>query len=427
MFDQLNQWLSATVSAELASILTFLILILLIFVVSFLVNRIAKRYLLSIVARLVRKSKNRYDDVFLEKHVFDRLSHLAPVLAIMLLAPSFFPQDHWVQAYIFKFSAAYLYLIGGLFLSALLTALGAIYEKFDSARHRPVKGYVQACKIMIALVVAVLVVSEVMGKSPVLLLSGIGALTAVLLLIFKDPILGVVASVQLSTNDMVRPGDWITVPNANADGDVVDVTLTTVKVQNWDKTITHVPIYSLITNAFINWRGMSDSGGRRIKRSLFIDMGSIRFCDTEMLAKFEKIRLISGYIHAKREELAEHHRQYNVADDDLLNGRRLTNLGTFRQYMVAYLRNHPKIHKEMTFLVRYLPCTAQGLPVEIYVFSNDQRWAFYEAIQADIFDHLLAILPEFGLVVFQNPTGSDVRRLSDGLTATLASDQQTLG
>ena len=259
------------------------------------------------------------------------------------------------------------------------------------------------------------VISLIIGHSPTLLLGGLGAMTAVLMLIFKDPILGLVAGIQLSSNQMVAPSDWIEMSKYGADGDVLEVAMTTVKVKNWDKTITTIPPYALITESFENWRGMSESDGRRIKRAINIDMDSIRFCDEEMFDRFAKIQYIAEYLEKKRHEISGWNAERNVDASDPLNGRQLTNLGTFRAYVVAYLRNHPMIHQEMTFLVRHLAPTEHGLPIEIYVFSRDQVWSDYEGIQADIFDHILAMAPAFNLRIYQSPAGSDVRTLLDAL------------
>jgi miniconductance mechanosensitive channel len=246
------------------------------------------------------------------------------------------------------------------------------------------------------------------GKNPGFFLGGLGAFTAVIMLIFKDSILGFVAGIQLTRNDMVRIGDWIEMPKYNADGDVIDVSLNTVKVQNWDKTIATIPTYVLMTDSFRNWRGMADSGGRRIKRALYIDMNSIKFCTEQMLDRFARFEFIRDYIDRKRKEVADYNVENHVDDSQLVNGRRLTNVGTFRAYVEAYLRNHPKVHQDMTFLIRQLAPTEHGLPLEIYVFSNDQVWANYEAIQSDIFDHVLAVVPQFDLRVFQTPSGMDL-------------------
>ena len=240
------------------------------------------------------------------------------------------------------------------------------------------------------------------------MLSGIGALTAVLLLVFKDTILGFVGGIQLIANDMLRPGDWIEMDKYGADGDVLEISLTTVKVQNWDKTITTIPTYSLISDSFKNWRGMQESGGRRIKRSVYIDVNSIRFCTPEMIQRFKGISRIRDYVEAKEKELQEYNQLHHGDHSSLADGRRMTNVGTFRQYLNAYLRQHPKIHQELTFLIRQLQPTETGLPIEIYVFSNDQVWANYENIQADIFDHIYAILPIFELRPFQSVGGHDL-------------------
>ncbi len=259
----------------------------------------------------------------------------------------------------------------------------------------------------------VLIVTTILDKSPLGILSGIGALSAVLLLVFRDTILGLVAGVQLSSNAMIHIGDWIEMPKYGADGDVIDVTLQTVKVQNWDKTITTIPIYSLVSDSFKNWRGMSESGGRRIKRAISIDMRTVKFCTLEMIDRFKRYALIGDYVTRRQAEITAHNAERGLDETDLLSSRRMTNLGTFRAYIAAYLRSHPMINKEMTFLIRHLPPGPTGLPIEIYVFSADKVWANYEGIQADIFDHLLAVIPEFELEVFQQPSGSDIERLAE--------------
>jgi miniconductance mechanosensitive channel len=301
-----------------------------------------------------------------------------------------------------------------LVLDAILNTVEVIYSNFRASKEIPIKGFIQITKIAIYFLSAIFVISILLNKTPVYLLSGIGALAAVLMLIFRDSILGFVAGIQLAANRMVSNGDWIEMPKYGADGDVLEVALTTVKVQNWDKTITTIPTYALISESFKNWRGMQESGGRRIKRSVNIDMNSISFCNEEMLERFGKVQYISEYIETKRAELEEFNKAAKVDNASLANGRRMTNVGTFRAYVRAYLRNHPMINEQMTFLVRQLQPTQNGLPIEIYVFSKDQVWANYEAIQADIFDHILAVVPEFDLRVYQNPSGSDFRDLVSG-------------
>jgi miniconductance mechanosensitive channel len=299
-----------------------------------------------------------------------------------------------------------------LVIDAVLNALHEIYRSLPISQGRNIKGYIQVVKIVFYFIAIILIISIFSGEAPKVLLGGLGAMAAVLILVFKDTILGFVASIQLSANKMVNVGDWISMPKYNADGDVIDIGLNTVKVQNWDKTIATIPTYALVSDSFNNWRGMEESGGRRIKRSLNIDMNSVGFLSKNQIDKFRKFNLLKDYVVQKEKEITEFNKSLNLEADEVTNGRKMTNLGTFRKYLEEYLMAHPKIHTDMTFLVRYLQPTEKGMPVEIYVFSNDQAWANYEAIQSDIFDHILAILPEFELRVFQNPTGSDFQKLT---------------
>ncbi len=288
------------------------------------------------------------------------------------------------------------------------SAVNDIYQTTVYASTRPIKGYIQLVQILIVFVATIIVIAFLINKSPLGLFAGLGAMAAVLLLVFKDSILGFVASIQLSANKMIKPGDWIEMPSHKADGTVIDISLTTVKVQNWDKTITTIPTYALVSESFNNWAGMEESDGRRIKRSINIDMKSIRFCDEKLLDKLSHFYLLKDYISNKEEEIAKYNEKLQVKPGDIFNGRRQTNLGIFRYYLEAYLKQNPNINLGMTFLVRHLQPSETGLPVEIYVFSKDKRWANYEAIQADIFDHIFAILPEFDLRVYQNPSGHDI-------------------
>ena len=304
-----------------------------------------------------------------------------------------------------------LILVGTLVISSFLDLFLTIYGSSKTSHDIPLKATVQVIKIVVYFVCGIFIVSLILNKTPLYLLSGLSALGAVLLLVFRDSILGFVAGIQLIANRMVAKGDWIEMPKYDADGDVIEIALTTVKVQNWDKTIATIPTYALIGESFKNWRGMKESGGRRIKRTINIDVSTIKFCNEEMLKRFSEIQYIANYIQIKKEELSTYNDENEVDNTSLANGRRLTNVGTFRAYTVAYLRNHPMISQEMTFLVRHLAPAGYGLPIEIYVFSKDTIWANYEGIQADIFDHLLAVVPEFDLKVFQNPSGSDFHRL----------------
>jgi miniconductance mechanosensitive channel len=349
--------------------------------------------------------------VFVKQKVFNRLAHLAPAIIIYYSLQHIFEADALIN-FLGNFTQAIMVLLVLLVIDALINALHEIYHKLPVSQGRNIKGYVQVVKIFFYGMAIILIISILANKAPGKLLAGLGAVAAILLLVFKDTILGFVASIQLSANKMVNVGDWITMPKYNADGDVIDISLNTVKVQNWDKTIATIPTYALVSESFNNWKGMEESGGRRIKRSINIDMTSVRFLDAEQIEKLRKFHLLKDYISKKEKEIKEFNESLGMEEGTVTNGRKMTNLGTFRKYLEKYLRQHPMIHNDMTFLVRHLQPTDKGIPLEIYVFSKDQAWANYEAIQADIFDHVLAILPEFGLRVFQNPTGSDFQKLA---------------
>jgi miniconductance mechanosensitive channel len=296
-------------------------------------------------------------------------------------------------------------------VSAFLNALNEMHLRSSFSKKISIKSYIQVAKLLVNIFGFIVVIAILTGRSPVYFLSGLGALTAVLLLVFKDTILSLVSSVQISSNDLFKVGDWIEAPQFGADGDVIDIALHSIKIQNWDKTISIIPTNKLLDSSFKNWRGMSESGGRRIKRSINIDMNSIKFCSNEMTERFRKFKVIGRYINQKLSEIEKFNTENNVVDDGQINGRSLTNIGTFRAYIEGYLRNHNKIHDEMTFLVRQLSPSSSGLPIEIYVFANDTDWINYESIQSDIFDHLLAVVPEFDLKVFQHPSGSDFNKI----------------
>ncbi len=383
---------------------------ILIILLAFIADKLTKKILIGIIRQVVKRSKNEYDDIFLKKKVFNRLAHIAPALVINGMVVFLIDAPELVKI-IKHLSEIYIILVSALVLDSVVEAFYEIYLKLPVSKGRNIKGIVQVIKIFIYVVAILIIIASFEGKSMSGLLTGLGASAAVLLLVFKDTILGLVASIQLSANNMVNVGDWISLPKYGADGDVIDIGLTTVKVQNWDKTISTIPTYALVTDSFSNWRGMEESGGRRIKRSINIDMQSVRFADEELLKKFKKFTILTGYIEEKNNEIEEYNNQLKVDNSLPVNGRRMTNLGIFRKYLELYLQNHPMIKQDMTFLVRHLQPTEKGLPIEIYVFSKDQAWANYESIQADIFDHVLAIIPEFELRVFQNPTGEDWRSL----------------
>ena len=367
--------------------------------------------MLALVRKLTRKSSTTWDDALYHSRFFHKVLLLVPGVLLGFAAP--FTLDEFPGALnrVLQFTQIYLVFVSLLSVNAFLNAIYEIYQGFEVSKSKPIKGYLQVFKIVLFVFGTIIAISMLLGKSPVYLLGGLGAFSAILLLIFKDPILGLVGGIQLSANDMVRPGDWIVQQKSGADGVVTEISLTTVKVQNWDKTITTVPTYSLVSESFTNWRGMEESGGRRIKRSVFIDVNSVKFCSQEMIDRFRKINLVSDYVEQKESELAEYNKSNNVDNSVLVNGRRQTNLGVFRAYLMAYLRSNPNIRQDMTFLVRQLQPGESGIPMEIYVFSKVQEWASYENIQSDIFDHVLAAVPEFELQVFQNPSGADFRRL----------------
>jgi miniconductance mechanosensitive channel len=388
------------------------------------------KYILSrILLRIVKKTKNEWDDILLRKKVFNGLAHLVPLFIIY--SSCFFATplldrpiseistdmaarmtgDYYLTLgpLLLKFARIYLIFTIVYIFITLLNAGNEIYLTTPYAYHRPIKGYIQLLQILIIFLAVILVISVLVGKDPTVLIAGLGAMAAVLMLVFKDTILGFVASIQLSANDMVKIGDWIEMPAHRADGTVADITLTTVKIQNWDKTITTVPTYALVSESFINWKGMEQSEGRRIKRSIFIDMYSIRFCTPEMLERFSRFELIRDYIIEREEEIRLYNRMKNFSDEDPVSGRRQTNLGVFRKYLERYLQNNPGINQDMSFMVRQLQSTDKGVPLEVYVFSNKKEWIEYEGLQSDIFDHIFAVLPEFELKVFQTPSGSDAR------------------
>ncbi len=382
-----------------------------IIILAVLVDLLTRRILLAILQRIIRRTKTRWDDALLDRKFLQRIAHLAPALVVSLGSPIVFAGMETTLLIIDKGVSVYVALIGLLAFFSFLDGLLDIYRTYEVSRNRPIKGYLQVVKIIVGIAVSIYIISALMNRSPVVLLGGLGAMTAVLLLIFKDTILGFVASIQLTGNDMVRMGDWISMPQYGADGDVIDLTLTTVKVQNWDKTITTIPTYALVSQSFQNWRGMTESGGRRIKRAVHIDMSSIEFVSPESIERYRRFQILSQYIDGKQQELADWNTAQNIDDSELVNGRRMTNIGTFRAYVTEYLRQHPMVKQDMTCMVRQLKPGEHGLPIEIYAFSSDQRWVEYEGIQGDIFDHILAVLPQFGLRVFQNPTGADFRRL----------------
>ena len=383
-----------------------------VFVLAVVAFVVAKWLLPRAVSAVSRRTATTWDDKLVERRVFFWIAHLAPAIIIYWLAPQALTGYEFWGSIVVTAAQVYMIVVSMLAIDALLNAMLAIYQSYEMSRAVALMGFFQVAKILLYLFAVMLVSALVVGKSPGYLLGWMGLLASVLLLVFKDPILGLVGGIQLVANRMLAEGDWIEMPSHQADGDVIEVALTTVKVQNWDKTITTIPTYSLISSPFKNWRGMSESGGRRIKRSINIDICSVKLCTPEMLERFAKIQYIAEYIERKRKQLADWNAERGIDMSDPVNARNMTNVGTFRAYILAYLENHPEINQDMTLLVRQLEPGPTGLPIQVYCFSKDMRWASYERIQADIFDHLLAVAREFDLSIYQSPTGSDFRSLS---------------
>ena len=405
-----NSWLlNNNFSPATADTLTTTATLAVILIATIIVMYIVRGTLLKVILRWFNTNKYKWDDPLLHHNVFPKLSWFIPVALITLSLDTFLDQSGSLYLFSKRIVMSGFVIVAVISLTAILSALNDIYTKIRKNRRYALRGYTDAGKIVIYIFGGIFIISIFTGKSPWGVLSILGGLTAVTLLIFKDSILGFVASLQLTSSDALRIGDWIEMKKFGADGEVISMSIHSIEVQNWDKTITTIPPYSLVSSSFKNWRGMSESGGRRIKRSLLIDIQSIRFCDDEMMEKFTKIDLLEDYISAKKAEITTHNSERGTDTSLLINGRRQTNIGVFRAYIIAYLKNNPEVVQSMTFLVRQLAPDENGLPIQIYVFSRDQAWANYEAIQADIFDHLIAATKEFDLTLFQNPSGNDLK------------------
>jgi len=417
--DLLKQLYLKLGASEINSeILTSITIILIILLAAIVANYLAKRFLIKLAKRLVAKTKSDYDDIILHQKVLFYITHLIPASIIHLTIDFAFKESVnypfdaiYITTIIHNMLALYVYIILWLVIFAGINAFYEIFKKSPLAKRIDIKGFLQLIKVIFSIVFIILIVSKIVDEKPGAILTALGAVAAVLMFVFKDTLLGFVAGIQIAANKMVKPGDWIAMPSMGADGTVIEIGLTTVKVQNWDKTISTVPTYALVSKSFANWRGMEESGGRRIKRSFFINVKSIKFCTTEMIEKYRNIHLLKSYINEKEAELANYNNEKEIEKDNLVNSRHLTNIGTFRKYIEFYLKEHPQINKNLTILVRQLQVTPEGLPMEIYVFSSDQRWIHYEAIQSDIFDHIFSVIPEFDLSLFQSPSGEDFSKI----------------
>ncbi|WP_099462866.1 mechanosensitive ion channel family protein [Parabacteroides provencensis] len=399
---------------DAASQLDNTIVLLFIILITIAIDYTCRYIFLGMFKKLAKRTKNQWDDLIMERKIINKMMHIIPAILVYILVPFAFPPEEFPKLLIFlqKVCAIYIIAVSLRFISASLNVIHEIYNQKETFKDKPLKGFIQIIQVTIFFIGFIFIISILINKSPVTLFAGLGASAAILMLVFKDTILGFVAGIQLSANDMLRAGDWITMDKYGANGTVIEVTLNAVKVKNFDNTITTIPPYALVTDAFQNWRGMSESPGRRIKRSINIDMNSVCFCNQEMLDKFRKISLITDYIDGKEEELHHYNEEHHIDNSIWVNGRRQTNLGVFRAYLVRYLQSLPDVNKELTYMVRHLQPTETGIPIELYFFSSIKDWVPYEGVQADVFDHILAVIPEFGLSVFQNVSGSDLRNLT---------------
>jgi miniconductance mechanosensitive channel len=391
-------------------------------IAAWLSNWVVKRILVRGLYRALRATPIGTDTVLLDSRVVARFANVVPALVVSIGVSLITGLPEPVVLVVRNVCSAIIVLLIALAISGVLDLINTLYQRREDAHRRPVKGYIQVVQIVVYLLAVILMVAALIDRSPLILLSGLGAMAAVLILVFQDTLLSLVASVQITSNDIVRVGDWVEMPALNADGDVIDIALHTIKIQNWDKTITTVPTKRFISDPFKNWRGMQESGGRRIKRALLLDQTSVHFLSDEEIEHLHRFRLIDAYLTEKEKEIAEWNAELKAQNSDAVNGRRITNIGTFRAYVERYLREHKRLNQKMTLMVRQLAVTSDGLPLEIYCFTSTTVWPEYEGIQSDIFDHLYAILPEFGLRVFQHPSGNDMREMGAALLRT--SDQQ---
>ncbi|AJJ63811.1 mechanosensitive ion channel family protein [Yersinia aldovae] len=410
MQQQISQWL-ATLGLEFSDVVSLMLVIGLILLISVVIHLVLHRVVVTPLQNRGQQSQRIWQQAITQHKLFQRVALLLQGIIINLQAVLWLQNGSQTQAVIATAAQVWIMAFALLALFSLLDTLLTLLRQSPITQQLPLRGIFQGLKLVAAIFVGIMIVSLLMGRSPLLLLSGLGAMTAVLMLVFKDPILGLVAGIQLSANNMLKIGDWLEMPKYGADGAVTDIGLTTVKVRNWDNTITTIPTYALISDSFKNWRSMSESGGRRIKRSINIDITSVHFLSEQEQQRLHRNPLLSRYLSAKTQELKHYNQQIDIDLNSPLNGRRLTNVGTLRAYLVAYLQAHPGIHQNMTLMVRQLAPTPEGLPLEIYVFTNTTAWLEYENIQADIFDHIFAVTSEFDLRIHQTPSGNDMRNM----------------
>jgi miniconductance mechanosensitive channel len=410
----LRDWLiNAGISDNIAKIAADYSGFLLVIAFALIVFYIAKYIIVRWVHRMAIKSASNWDDIFVEHKVFKRLAYLIPAIIIHTSVQYVIPDYPNTMRVVLTLINVYIVTVIVIVASSVLEAAHDIYNSYEISKTRPIKGFIQVAKIFLYIVYAVIMITVLFLRAKGFgWLAGLGAFSAVLLLVFKDPILGFAGGIQLATNDMLRIGDWIEMPKYNADGTVIDIAITTVKVQNWDKTITTIPTYFLVSDSYKNWRGMQESGARRIRRHILIDLNSIKFCTSEMLERFAQYGYVSDYIAGTEAELNKYNLEKKIDPGIMINGHRQTNIGVFRAYLTAYLKDNPNLHQDFSLMVRQLQPTESGLPLEIYAFSKEQEWERFEEIQSDIFDHVLAGIKFFDLQLFQNPSGKDFQTLA---------------
>jgi len=400
------------ISEQTAVIIAAVVSVIVLLLISWVAYVLTWKIMRKIILPIIQKSRTSFDDLLLKHRFFKRLAYFVPALLLYYLVDDALGvKPEQIPKIIFKLLDGWIVVISILIFNSLLSTIRDYYQRYSISKERPIDSFIQVLRIISYIIAGLFVIGIFVDKDITSLLLGMGTMSAVLMLIFRDPILGFVGGLQLTFNSMVRIGDWISVPKFDADGVVLEITLTVVKVQNWDKTISMVPTYALVTNSFQNWRGMEESGGRRIKRSLNIDMDSVRFCTPEMLEEYGNIQILKPYLERKEKEIEQYNKKNNIDPSVFVNGRRQTNLGVFRAYLKAYLKKRVDINQNMTFLVRHLQPTEKGLPVEVYVFTKTTEWGDYENIQADIFDHILAAIPQFHLKVYQYPSNSGILEL----------------
>ena len=405
----LKGWLTANLGTK--DTVSTLILVLMTILIVFLVWWLSKKSLRYFVPKLTAKTDTLWDDIVFNDRIINSFATLIPAIILDQSLPILFRNSTFLLPFILGATDVIVILVSAWILVSFFNSINEILSQKEQHKDKPIGSLTQLAKILTFAVGAILIISTLTGRSPLFLLTGLGAVAAILLLVFKDSILGFVASIQLSANNMIQVGDWVTVPNYGADGDVLEINLTTIKVQNFDLTITTIPTYAFISDSFTNWRGMSNSNGRRIKRAISVKIDTIRFCDETMLEQFQKIELISDYLVQRKEEIKTYNAKRKVDASRLVNGRNMTNIGVFKAYIEEYLKANPNINKEMMIMVRQLPPSEKGLPLEIYAFSKDKSWKAYENIISDIFDHVLSVAPYFDLEIFENPAGSDFKKV----------------